>query len=171
MTELRVIEDAADLLQFAELTDIRVYEVSGIRTSDDVPGAPKAKSDAPTETEDFQVQARGDLTWMEVRTRLQVKTSDAQMIANIGAIYSFSQPVTIPPQAAAEFVQRVGIMAVYPFIREQIFSSARRLGVSPPVLGLLRAGSFEVAPPLATDENVEIEATTPPPQRPVRKKK
>jgi hypothetical protein len=43
-----------------------------------------------------------------------------------------------------EFVDRVGVMALYPFVRESIFSTATRLRVKAPVLGLLLADAFHV---------------------------
>lgn len=132
--------DAADVVAHAELTDIRVYEVAARRTAEGVD-----PEDVPT-AEDFSVNARGTDEMFETRGRLYLRTPEAEFVVEVGAIHSLDEPIVLPPHVAAEFIQRVGIMALYPFMREQVFSAARRLGVQAPVLGLLRAGEFKVEP-------------------------
>ncbi|KTS70380.1 hypothetical protein NS206_00505 [Microbacterium testaceum] len=128
--------DAADVLQASELTDIVVYEVAARRLRD-VPESEPA--------EDFGVQAHGTDEAFETRARLYLRTDEAEFVTEIGAFYTFSEPLRLSKPVAQEFLSRVGIMAVYPFIREQVFSSARRIGVASPVLGLLRAGQFVIS--------------------------
>jgi hypothetical protein len=127
--------DAADVLAASELTDIRIYETSARR----VPDGTEVEHD-----EDFGVQAHGNDEYFEVRARLSMTSSDATFVVDVGAIYTFEEPLRLSKTVAQEFISRVGIMAVYPFVREQIFSSARRIGVPSPVLGLLRAGQFVI---------------------------
>lgn len=135
----RVAESAADVLPYAELTDVRVYEIAGRLTND-----PIVQRESTEKRETFQVLARADKTFFETRGRLSVVTDEAEIVVDMGAVYSFSEEIQLPPAVVGEFLERVGVMALYPFVREQVFSTARRLGVAAPVLGLLRAGQFTI---------------------------
>lgn len=137
--------DAADLLAHSELTEIRVYEIGGRRV--DGTGSESA--------EDFQVRATGNTHHFETRARLTLVTAEAELLADLSAVHAFDEELNISKEVAAEFTQRVGIMAVYPFVREQIFTSASRLGVTAPVLGMLRAGQFNIE---MTDDGAESDS-------------
>ena len=128
--------NAADVVAHAELTEIRVNEVAGRRLSADAEGSEPAN--------DLQVNISGNGGGCEIRARFVLVTGEAELVADISALYTFEEELFLPMEVAAEFVERVGIMAVYPFIREQVFASATRLGVAAPVLGMLRAGQFTV---------------------------
>lgn len=141
MTSTRTVSSAAEMLPLIELTDIRVYEVAG-RRADAGDGDAARKVD-----EALTLHARGDSTWFETRARMLVRTEDADLVADTAAIYTFSEALAFSQDVATEFVERVGVMAVYPFLREQICSMATRLGVAPPIVGLLKAGQFTLDPP------------------------
>ena len=146
MTEKRRVADAAEMLPLVELTEIRVYEVAGRRA------AVAEDRDDRTAGESLAVSAQGSDTWFETRAKMIVRTEDADLVAHAGAVFTYAEPLEVPEAVAAEFVEKVGVMAVFPFLREQVFSSAARLGVAPPVVGLLRAGGFRIEPPGAPPE-------------------
>jgi hypothetical protein len=93
----------------------------------------------------------GDLELIVPRITMTVHTPKARLAADIGVAYTFSEPLAVPQEIVAEFVEKVAVMAVFPFLRESVFTTATRLGVAPPVIGLLRAGDFHVEAPAATD--------------------
>lgn len=97
--------------------------------------------------ETFSISVQGNEAWFETRAKMIVQTEDADLVAQAGAIFTFTEPLDVAEAVAAEFVEKVGVMAVFPFLREQIYTTASRLGVAPPVIGLLRAGSFRIDPP------------------------
>lgn len=138
MSTPREVADAAELLSLGELTEIRVYEVAGKRVQDDDGGEAREAADA------LQIQARGGENWFETRGKMVVQTAEADLVADAAAIFTFREPVQVSQEVATEFIARVGVMAVYPFLREQIHTTASRLGVPAPVVGLLRAGGFQV---------------------------
>lgn len=140
MSEARVVSSAAEMVPLAELTRIKVYEVAGRR----VERAKDAAAREPSEV--FSVVTQAGDTWFETRSKMVVKTVDADLVADAAAVFTYSEPLEVPQEVAGEFVEKVGLMAVYPFLREQVFTTASRLGVAPPVLGLLRAGGFVVGP-------------------------
>jgi len=157
MSGSRVVASAAEMVNLVELTGIKVYDIAGhlveppaleASTTDD----PDRQPEPRTPGESFAVFARGGDTWFETRTKLVVQTVEADLSADAGAIFTYSEPLTVSREVAGEFVEKVGVMAVYPFVREQVFTTASRLGVAPPVMGLLRAGQFRIE--LPTEDHV-----------------
>lgn len=137
--ELRRIADARELLEVAELTGVIVYEIHGRRND------PGEVVDDELRQE-LKVMARGDENRLETRIHMRQHTDDAALLADIGVEYTLSEPCDVSESVLHEFVERVGVMAVFPFLRESLVTTASRLGVNAPVLGLLHAGSFRVDP-------------------------
>lgn len=133
--ERRRIETVVDLVQLVELTEFRSYRLLGERVPD---------AEGRTETQSLSVLAGGDSTHIECRVRMELQTEHANLEADIGAVYTTPEPVEMPAAVVAEFIERVGLMAVFPFLREAVFTTASRLGVPPPVVGILRAGEASV---------------------------
>ncbi|MFE5293010.1 hypothetical protein ACFQ8T_12585 [Isoptericola sp. NPDC056618] len=146
--QLRQVRTAADLLPFAELTSTTTYEVHGRRLPSD---EARPEEDCAS---NFNVLVRKELGELETRARVQVLTTEADLLADIGATYSFSEPLHLEEDVVQEFVERAGVMAVFPYLREAIQTTATRLGVDAPVLGLLRAGSFRLS--LNTDDEAVV---------------
>lgn len=143
MTEaLYAPADARDLLDISELTGIHTWEIRGQRR-------PDLAADNPDDGITPDVGIRVSDTSLETRMRVVVRVDGAEITADMAAEYTFDRRCVIGGEVAREFVERVAVMAVYPFIRESIFASASRLGVSAPVLGLIRAGEFRVEPLVA----------------------
>lgn len=137
MSDQPVLESAADLLPLVELTGIKTYEFRGRRHSPELD-----TSDAGEES--MEVMARFEDGCIEARLRFEKRTDDAVFLADVSALYSMSQTMEIPEPVLHEFLERVGVMAVFPFIRESVITTAARLGVAIPVLGLLRSGGFKI---------------------------
>jgi hypothetical protein len=131
----RTVTSAADLLPLIELTAITTYEVAGRRA---------ARDDGVDQSDDIQVMVRVEGDDLETRARMYVVTQQAELVADVSATYSLREALEIPEAVVAEFVERVGVMAVFPYLREAIHTTATRLGVDAPVLGLLRAGNFKL---------------------------
>lgn len=128
-----VVDSAAHLLDFVELTGIVIYELHGVRR------------EGKEETEvEMSVEERHDENSIEARFRMVVSDSHATYTADVGTRYETSQPVEISASVVKEFIERVAVMAAYPFIRESIATTAARMELAVPVLGLLRSGSFSL---------------------------
>ncbi len=141
--------DARELLEFARLAGIQTYELRGERGDHE---------DTHGEVPAPEVAIRVDETQLETRMRFELTTVDALLVAAMSAVYTFSEPIDLTAKVVEEFIERVAVMAVYPFIRESIVTTAQRLGVPPPVLGLLHAGKFHVGA-LAQEGNASGDAT------------
>ncbi len=92
----------------------------------------------------MSIQARGDTGELETRVRIDITLADADISAEVAVLYRFAEELTVPEAVVTEFVERVSVMAAFPYVRESVSTTASRLGVAPPVLGMLRAGEFQV---------------------------
>lgn len=128
----RDVDTIEELVSLVELTEVRPYESSARRVDQGEP------------TQELQVMVAETDGAMEVRARMAVRTAEAELIADSSVVYTSQQKLDISGSVKAEFVQKVGLMAVYPFLREAIFTGAARIQVAAPVVGLLRAGHFSV---------------------------
>jgi hypothetical protein len=134
--------DARQLLEVAELTNIHTFEIRGQRL--------EVTADDPEQGITPDVGIRVAPTSLETRMRVAVRLDGAEVTADMAVEYTFARPCALSAEVAREFVERVAVMAIYPFVRESIFATASRLGVDAPVLGLIRSGSFQVGPLVAT---------------------
>ncbi|UKA75223.1 hypothetical protein [Arthrobacter sp. FW306-07-I] len=142
VTPGRSIEDIRELLDLVELVDMRVYAAAGNRKD----GSGSQDHDQSGEIElNFMERHTTDI--IENRFRMKVENEEAVYSADIGAIYSLREPVSPVPSLIAEFAERVGFMSVFPYLRESISTSASRLGLPIPVLGIVRPGDFQITPP------------------------
>ena len=141
MTEpaTRIVQSVDDLLQSSELVGITPYEISAKRAEQDV----KANEGIePVWT--WQVLEQHHATEMQCRFRATVEHPEASYLVDFAAVYRFNQELEIQQATIQTFIEKVAVMAVYPFLREAIFTSACRLALGPPVLGLIRQGDFKL---------------------------
>lgn len=129
----RVITDARELLELTELTDIAFYEI-GARRNPDVEDTPVS----------IDIALRREELLLEIRCRATVLGGGGEYLVDASAVFTLQEPVQAPEAAIAEFVERVGVMSVYPYLREAITQSAAKLGLDRPVLRLLRPGDVHV---------------------------
>jgi hypothetical protein len=150
-TEEPRVVDVVDLLQLVELTEVHFYEISGRRrvqdtsdgdSSDEVdaeaviPAAPGHPS--------ISVMMRSSPTFIEVRTRLALLHEGVEFAVDAAALYRTQVPVAYTEDLRTEFAERVGVMALWPFLREALHTHAAKLRTTLPLLGLLRAGQVDL---------------------------
>ncbi len=91
-----------------------------------------------------EVRARASAESIEARLRVTARSETAELVADVAAQFSLRVPAEVSSTGLREFIEAVGVMTLYPYIRESLFSSAARLGEPAPVLELLRQGAFRV---------------------------
>ena len=85
----------------------------------------------------------------EVRLRMTLVTPQASLLADIAATYACEGRFGEEHQdLIGEFITRIGAMAVIPFLREAIMTTASRLGVEAPILGIVRQGELNFGDPV-----------------------
>lgn len=137
MSADRCYETARDMLPVLELNRVTPYEVAGKRVS-----APEV-TEITSSMESMIGGEEGKSFVFRVRQR--VKTSEAEIAADFEAEYRFSEPGgQISEEAQVEFAEKVAFMALVPYLRESVHTTAMRLGVQPPLLGMVRQGEFRL---------------------------
>lgn len=131
--------DVRALLGLIELKQVRTHELSGRRR--ETPKAPGTETE-PDDSLHVLVSAHGSS--IEVRLRQTLPTPEAILVADISAIFESDHDLTVPDDVMTEFIEKVAAMAVIPYLREGISTTAARLGVPVPLMRLIRQGEFSV---------------------------
>jgi hypothetical protein len=137
----RSVGHVEEVVDAAELRDVVFYKILAERVEDTDPPQP---ADNESASPAIHVLERHDVTHIEVRCALSFVGEGGRYEVDAAARYELTEPLEIPPAIMREFVTRVGLMAVYPYLRESLHLSASKLRLKAPVMGLLKAGSIEL---------------------------
>jgi hypothetical protein len=142
-----------DVLPLLELSGVQFMELSGRRRDYEPEG------DTPESMEDLEekdvtamgVQVHQDDESVIVRVQGGVHTDSVRVNVTTAARFTKSEPVVLDAPTIGIFVEKVAIMAIYPFIRQAVHDMSSRLG-APATLHLLRAGQVSL-----TDDDDELD--------------
>lgn len=121
-----VVTDARDLLGLTELSDI-----SYTRLSAEI-------SDADEEPFAVQVLARQGDNSIEILCKATLSGKGATYAVDVIGQFIVTQPCEVPEDVVQEFVEKAGILAIYPYLRNGMVDLAARLALPRPVIPLLR---------------------------------
>ncbi|TFH51789.1 hypothetical protein E4J66_10745 [Actinomyces viscosus] len=137
MSADRRYENARDLLPVLELNRVTAYEVAGKRV-------PSSETTEIKSSMESMIGGEEGVAFI-FRVRQRVKTDEAEITADFEVEYRFSEPGgQISEDALVEFAEKVAFMALVPYLRESVHTTAMRLGVQPPLLGMVRQGEFRL---------------------------
>jgi hypothetical protein len=136
-SEVAVVASIEDLVSLISLKEIRFYEV-GSRT--------KALGNGSGETPKVSLgySERSENEELEDRFRFVFETDVADYLVELSAIYDLKEPRTVPQAIRVDFAERIGFMAVFPFVREALVNGAARLGKTGPLLDFMRPGDLKI---------------------------
>lgn len=134
--------DIHELLSEVSLRDVRCLTTMGERVADPAVGITEPTGGDGTVSIEVHPVTWG--TTLETWFRITVELPDAKLVAAYATLFTREHDQDIPEPVRVEFVERVAVMAVFPYLRESIHTSAVRLQVPPPVLDILRQGAFRV---------------------------
>lgn len=134
---MTVDDSARDLLPVLELTGVTAFEIAGRRLD----------SQESTETQSSMESMLGDDDGaLAFRVRQHVKTGQAEILADYGVEYRITDPsASVSGKARVEFAEKVAFMTLVPYLRESVHTTAARLGVKVPMLGIVRQGDFTLS--------------------------
>ncbi|MFI6305914.1 hypothetical protein ACIBCH_28890 [Amycolatopsis thailandensis] len=150
---MKSVTTGRDLLNLLDLVNVQFYEVSAKLGSGFPVGVTAAVSSGDTDSEDDLVggeeSATGqsesqfwtffvhvDSTSVNLRGRLTINAPDAEYAVDAAVFYTATEEVTIDREALEEFLNRAAMIALYPFVREALHEAGRKIGASPPLLGI-----------------------------------
>ncbi len=132
------IETAAELLPEGELVDVRFLELSGVIRSE-----PRENFESNDVEQSLTVMVGTGPRVVEVRVEATVGTLTADYRVVAATQFKITSEAEFTEEAAGEFAERVGVMAVYPYLREAVQSMSARLREEPPVtMPLMRQASL-----------------------------
>lgn len=142
-TELRVIKDIQDLVESVEMSDVQFYELSAKKneSSDEI----DEKEIDPT----FLLQIGHPSDGIGVRLAVEVSVSRGIVRADVGVIYATKTKddhISVPEEIGLEFANRVGVLALIPYLRESVTNMSLRVLGKPINLPLFRAGQLTFQP-------------------------
>ena len=137
--ELRVIKNVQDLVESVEMADVQFYELTARRNeifeeSDD-------KEIDPT----FLLQIGHPSDGIGVRLAVEVSISRGTVRSDVGVIYTTKTKedhISVPEEIGLEFANRVGVLALIPYLRESVASASLRVLGKSINLPLFRAGQL-----------------------------
>ena len=141
-----LIKSVEELVPFLNLVALRQYEISGKRT-EATPMEKSESADLESLTEpqmDVQIMENHNEQHIETRFRATVDNGVGVFLTDIGLLYNFSEPIDLEQVAINNFIERIAIMAAWPFIREGVATTAARMELPVPVLGLMKQGQASV---------------------------
>jgi len=126
-----MVTSAKHLLTLVELTSITYFEYSGRRTSSSAEVSEEGPANAKSQVMQL---VREEL--MSIRCRVEVDTAKGEYIVDLAVNYSLPESVEIAEEAIDEFINRVAMMTLWPYIRIGIQELTARLEGRSLVLGL-----------------------------------
>lgn len=132
----RVIESVEELLTLFELQQMLTYRLIAERGTNEVETMAEAR-------QDLTAQARVEPNLIETRFVLVVEAPSARYLADVGGIFTTEGPVELSKALVGEFISKIGLFSVFPYLREAISGLGARLGAEPPVIGLIRRNQYE----------------------------
>lgn len=150
----RQLTSVGELLELSDIRGIEFHEISAKR-SPDFSGPAGDGTDYAVK---FDLSDMTTPTELHVRCRATLSLETSTFVIDVSAAYEYSEPCEYSPEIRQEFVERVGMMSVYPFIRQNIHALSVQIGETPVLLPILRANSIK----LVRQEDSDIAEETAP---------
>jgi len=137
----------AELLQLGELVDVRFIEFSATLRDE-----PRDDLESDDLENSMQVMVGGEEGVLEIRVRIEAATAEANYVVVAATQFHFdATEVTVTEDLGREFAEKVGVMALYPYVREAIQSMSTRLRQTVVTLPLMRTGQVSLGQPVTED--------------------
>jgi hypothetical protein len=140
------VEDTRHLLDLLALDDIYYLRlnVDRVNNSDDAEVA-----DGPRL--DHEIFSRHGDRNMSVRLRTTVEAVDAVYQVDVVTDYASMQPFVASESVRQDFIERVAIMAAWPYLRMAVSDLSSRMRAEQITLGLYRVGDINLGDPTPAD--------------------
>ncbi|GAA4152423.1 hypothetical protein [Leifsonia shinshuensis] len=145
-----VITEISELLQHGDIADVRFLSFSG-----EVLSEPHEDMEDDDVRQTTQVLAGRNSDAIEVRMTITIDVREARYEATAGTQFRHDDDLDIAEDVVIEFAERIGVMTVYPFLREIISDMSGRLRQPNLTIPLLRAGQLNLAAETSPDDSNE----------------
>lgn len=149
---MAAVEDARELLGLGELVDVRVLRFSGSLRDE-----PDTELDEDAVNTSVQVNIVNRPGVLQVTMDMGARTRGAEYAVLGATQFHYDGSFEVSEEVARSFAEGVGVMAIYPYLREALQSFSTRLTQSPITLPLLRQGQVDLASEAPEDVDQETE--------------
>lgn len=139
---MTVISSAEELLPHGDLVDVRFLKFSAEALDE-----PRPNFEDGDIEQTMQVVVGGSETAIEVRVDLTLLTATATYEVLAATQFHYAEGLEVSAEVAGEFAEKVGVMAVYPYLREAIQDFSGRLRNGPITIALMRQTKLTPADP------------------------
>lgn len=134
------VGSAVELIDLLEFESVIFLQLAATRISDTEATSTQDGSVEP----ELQVMVKNEDDILSVRCVATVSSPDARYVADAVATFRAAHPLNVDPSVHREFVERAGLISLYPFVRQAIFDLSTRLGSGEVLLGLFRPGRIRL---------------------------
>lgn len=145
--------DILELVASVRLTDVRTISRESTLRVDHNPDAGLGTFGEITSAGDLEMNLN-PVSWgrrIETWFRMTVESDQFRIAVAEATIYERDSDDPIPDDVRVEFLERVAVMAAYPYLRAAVQACAADLRVGNLTLDVLRQGQFQVHPPEPTE--------------------
>ena len=138
--------DVIELLDSVHLVDVRTIEETARLKLDASPEQGLAALDEADQDADLSIQLN-PVSWgerIEIWFRFRYETPAAKLVAAVATLYQRTGNDEIPEQTRIEFIEKVAVMAAYPYLRNALQELAAKLRLGNITLDIMRQGSFRI---------------------------
>ena len=132
---VRETQNASEIVDRVRLEDVSFSEVSGRRLESATDFAEDPSAKLMVRENDREVQAR---------VELEVRSEEASLRLSSVATFGKLEPFTMSSASAEEFLQKVAVFAIWPYLRAEVQQLSSTLGVPSVALPLLRQGEVQL---------------------------
>lgn len=136
---VQLLNSAQQIVDSVELQDVVFTRIEASRED---PGS--AVSGEEVVTRKINLLARNMDEEFHARVDLEVVSVDAKFVLNAVAVYQKTTDFDVTSDAVKEFLERVGLFVVWPYMRAKIRSLCDDLGVQRITLPTVRQGEFQL---------------------------
>jgi len=142
-----------ELVDRVEFDNVVIHHLEGTRNNQGAREAAETLNPSPTELVDerrndlvsFNATARLDEFELGVRCEIVANNDHGTFAVDGEVIFSMSEPIDdLDPALMREFTERIGVMALYPYLRSASAACAAQLALPAPCIPLLRAGDLQL---------------------------
>lgn len=140
--------DVVELLAAVRLVDVRaIQEVAELKV-DGSPGQGVAMIDESPADGELLMEIN-PVAWdtrIEIWFRAHFETHASRLVAAVATVYERDTDEDIPEETRTEFIEKVAVMAAYPYLRSALQGLAARMRLGDVTLDILRQGEFHMGP-------------------------
>lgn len=145
--------DVVELLGTVRLVDVRTIQEIAELKLDATPGNGLSTLDESSTDGDLSIDIN-PVHWgarIEIWFRARFETPSANLVSAVAAIYERDVDDDVPEETRTDFIEKVAIMAAYPYLRVALQGLAGKMRMGTFTLDVLRQGEFTMAASEADD--------------------